>query len=558
MRNEENLLLKWFKLKNWTLLPFQKEAWELILQGKSGLISLPTGAGKTYAAYLPALSKIQDSNGLGTKILYITPLKALAKDLEIALKRPIDDLKLPYRVEKRTGDTSFARKNKQKTHPPEILLTTPESLALMLTDSPIQRFHSIQYVIVDEWHELLGTKRGVLLEVCLAKLKHLNPQVQIWGLTATIGNLHEAAQACVGMDRTPTLITANMKREVILNAILPETIDKLPWAGHLGLHMVTLVLQELSLEHPTIIFTNTRSQAERWYQAILERKPEWKNFIGLHHSSIDLKTRESIEEGIKSGVLKMIVCTSSLDLGIDLPVVERVIQIGSPKSIARLIQRAGRSSHKPLTPCQISLVPTHALEVIELEGYHKALQSHSIEERVPLKKCYDVLLQHLMTCAIGGGFNKEALYKEIKTTVCFSDLTIGEFEECLQILTIGGKALDAYPEYKKLILKEGLYQVEDLLIIRQHRMQIGAITSDPYVTVKLLKGKTIGSIEESFLTHLTPGDSFLFAGRCLKLVQFRDMTAHVRLSNELPNLTAMWKGGRLPFSSSLGHIIRHH
>jgi ATP-dependent Lhr-like helicase len=547
----------WFASKRWKILPFQKEAWDRYEEGKSGLISVPTGAGKTYAAYLPALARLHKKPGKGIQILYVTPLKALAKDLEYALKKPVDDLGLPYRVEKRTGDISASHKNKQKKNPPEILLITPESLALLLTEKDAAtKFGELQTIIVDEWHELLSSKRGTLLELCLARLKKWSLEVQIWGLTATIGNLKQAAQVCVGSDRTPCIITAKMTREVIIESILPDSIEKLPWAGYLGMPMLPYVLKQLSPDCPTLIFTNTRSQAERWYQAILEGRPEWENLIALHHSAIDKKSRERIEEEIKEGVLRFVVCTSTLDLGIDLPVVEKVIQIGSPKSVSRLIQRAGRSSHKPLTPCRIAIVPTHALEVIEIKGYRMALSQHIVEERIPLKKCYDVLLQHLTTCAIGGGFDKYEFFKEVKTCVAFEDLTFFEFENCLQFLISGGKSLDAYPEYKKLILQDGLYVVTDAMIIRRHKMNIGTISSDPYVAVQFAKGKTIGIVEESFLTQLKAGDSFLFAGKNLQLVQYRDLIAYVRLTKNSSKQTAVWRGSRLPFSAPLGEIIR--
>lgn len=551
------LISKWLAIKKWKFLPFQKEAYLRYYEGKSGLISVPTGAGKTYSVYLPALSQLHANPGKGIQILYITPLRALAKDLESTLKQPIDDLELPYRVEKRTGDTSVSIKNKQKKSPPEILLITPESLAVMLTDpEAVLKFSQLQTIILDEWHELLASKRGVLCELCLAKLKTWSPLVKIWGLTATIGNLEEAAQACVGMDRIPTLITAQMDREVILDTILLKTIKELAWAGHLGMRMLPYVMQKLSPEHPTLIFTNTRNQAEKWYQAILAEKPEWKHILALHHSSIDKTSRETIEEGIKSGLLRFVVCTSSLDLGIDLPKVEKIIQIGSPKSVARLIQRAGRSSHTPLTPCHIAIVPTHALEIIELKGYRLALKDHFVEERISLKKCYDVLLQHLTTCAIGGGFDPNDIFNEIKTTASFADLSQAEFDQCIHFLVSGGNALEAYPDYKKLVFKEGLYVVEDRLMIRRHKMSIGTISSDPYIPVKLLKGKMIGMVEESFLSQLKAGDSFLFAGRRLKLVQYRDLTAYVRLTTENQLQTVVWKGSRLPFSPSLGMMLR--
>ncbi len=557
MKKNKNPILEWISTRGWTILPFQKEVWEKIHEGKSGLISVPTGAGKTYAAYLPALSRLHETPGKGIHILYITPLKALAKDLEQALKEPILELNLPYKVEKRTGDTTASHKARQKKSPPEILLTTPESLSLMLSqDDAAMRFINLQMIIVDEWHELLGTKRGVLLELCLSRLKNWNSKVQIWALTATIGNHEEAAKVCVGMDRLPTLVTAQMKREVIIETILPESLEKLPWIGYLGIRMLPYVIQKLDPNLPTLIFTNTRSQAERWFQGIVDIKPEWKSLIALHHSSIDKASRTAIEENIKSGNLSFVVCTSALDLGIDLPRVKKVFQIGSPKSVARLIQRAGRSSHRPLTPCHISLVPTHALQVIELKGYKMAIEEHIIEDRIPLKKCYDVLLQHIVTCAIGGGIEKRAFFDEIKTTSCYADLSFEEYEYCLDFLITGGRAFNAYSEYRKLVINEDLLTVDDPQIIRRHKMNIGTIVSDSYAVIKMMKGKSLGTIEESFLTQLKPGDNFLFGGKRLKLVQYRDLTAYVRLTNEVDTQAAVWGGTGLPFSAPLGYVLR--
>lgn len=554
---KHSLIEQWFNFKKWEPLPFQKEAWLKFLEGKSGLISVPTGAGKTYAAYLSALSKLHEDPKKGIQILYITPLRALAKDLESALKAPIDDLKLIYRVERRTGDTSYIKKEKQNKHPPEILITTPESLAVMLCNGhATSQFSYLQSIIVDEWHELLASKRGVLFELCLSRLKAWKPSVQIWGLTATIGNIQQAAQVCVGVDRSPIIVNAKMEREVILTAVLPESLDKLPWTGRLGLRLLPYVLNRLNFNQSTLIFTNTRSQTERWYQAILEARPEWKNLIAIHHSAIDKKTREGIEEGIKFGSIRFVVCTSSLDLGIDLPRVEKVIQIGSPKSVARLLQRAGRSSHRPLTPCYIEVVPTHALELIEIQAYRLAIKEHHIESRLPLKNCYDVLMQHMMTCAIGEGFQKDELFSQIKTTACFQDLSLKEFEDCLHFLISGGNSLKAYPEYKKLVYSNDKYIVEDKGLIRRHKMSIGTISSDSQIIVKWAKGKAIGMIEESFLTNLKPGDHFLFGGKQLQLVQYRDMTAYVRLAKHKQKHAAVWKGSRLPFSTSLGAELR--
>jgi ATP-dependent Lhr-like helicase len=550
------LFLEWLAQQKGDVLPFQKKAWEHVLKGESGLISVPTGAGKTYAAYLPALAEMHANPSKGLQILYISPLKALARDLEIALQKPITDLNLEYRVEMRTGDTKTSMRKKQKSHPPEILLTTPESLAILLSDSTSKQFFShLKTVILDEWHELLGSKRGVLLELCMARLRKWNPDLKTWGLSATIGNLEEAAQICVGNHRPYTLITSALKREVNLESVLPDRLEKLPWAGQLGLRMAPLVSHVLSPNQSTLIFTNTRSQAERWHQALVELNPEWEPLMALHHSSIDKSERERIEQGMKEGTLRLVVCTSSLDLGIDFALVEKVLQIGSPKSIARLIQRAGRSSHRPMTPCHLAIVPTHALEVVELKGYRMALEAHEIESRKPLSLCFDVLIQHLATCAISGGFTKIEMWEEITSTAAFAALKPLEYDQCLNFLMNGG-VLHAYPEYHKLILEDDLYKIIDKQIIQRHRMNIGVIASDPHVPVKLTNGKTIGAIEENFMAGLEPGDRFLFAGRILELVQFRDLVATVRIGKGETKTAAVWQGSRLPFSAPLGRVLR--
>jgi ATP-dependent Lhr-like helicase len=548
---------QWFYQKGWTPMAFQEAAWNAYFDRKSGLISVPTGAGKTFAAYMAALSEVALAKTTGLQILHLSPLRALTADIEMAMQQPIDDMNLSIRVEKRTGDTNIKTRQKQIKKPPEVLLSTPESLAIMLSDpTAVDRFSDLRMIIIDEWHELLGSKRGVLLELCLARLKKWNPSVQIWGVSATIGNLEQAAQICVGMDRTPTIISAILDREVVLETILPDQMDQLPWSGQLGLRMLPFVLRKLTLDRTTLIFTNTRSQAERWHQAILEAKPEWKEWIAIHHSSIERVEREKIEAKLKEGLLKFVICTSSLDLGIDFSPVEFVIQIGSPKSIARLIQRAGRSSHRPMTPCRLAIVPTHALEIIELKGYRLALQKHIIENREPLPKCYDVLIQHLASCAISGGFIGEEMLAEVRKTSAYKDLTEKEFQDCLLILMQGGKCLIAYPEYRKLTLEGNLYVIRDRKMISRHRMNIGTITSDPHVPVRMLRGKTIGYMEENFLASMTPGDHFLFAGKVLELVQYRELTAYVRLGKKKVINATVWRGSRLPYSAPLGRVLR--
>lgn len=547
-------IYQWFKAKKWQPWKFQEEAWQQILAGKNGLISVPTGAGKTYAAYLGPLAEIHNSEEDGLQLLYITPLRSLTRDIEHALKLPIEDLGWKIKVESRTGDTSFHQKMKQKKKIPHILLTTPESLSILQAD-PTHKdfFKNLKYVIVDEWHELMGTKRGVLLTLSLAHLRPFLPRLKVWGMSATIANLEEAAHIIGGKEAV--IIKAAIERPVIMDSVLPAHAKSMPWAGFSGLPLLDYVLPHLDDCTSTLVFTNTRSQAERWFQALVLAKPEWQKKIGLHHSSIDKKERIKVEEGIKDGSYSIVVCTSSLDLGVDFPLVKRVIQIGSCKSVARLIQRAGRSSHQPMTPCHIILVPTHALEIVEILALRQALEKNAIETRAPLKMCYDVLFQHLVTLAIGGGFQKEQAYKEAATSYAFADLTRKEFDDILQHLVHGG-SLEAYPDFHKLVEEDGLYHVKDRSISLRHRMNIGTITSDTHVTLQLLRGKPIGSIEESFLASLKPKESFSFGGKVYELVQLANLTAIVRLSRSKDVRAPIWQGSRLPFSPSLADAVR--
>lgn len=552
-----DFIASFFSNKGYIPLPYQKDAWKCIFEKASGLICVPTGAGKTYAAYMGALANVHHKQQKGLQILYITPLRALARDLEEALRAPIIELDLPYRVESRTGDTSSATRQKQSKNPPEILLTTPESFALLLSQQNAHDlFKNLDTVIVDEWHELLGTKRGTLLELCLSRIKPYNPDLSIWGLTATVGNLKEAASCLVGQHKAANLITADLKRDVIIESILPQSLEMLPWAGQLGLKMLSYLLDHLSMAYSSLIFTNTRAQAERWHQAIWDARPDFRPYLALHHGSIDKKLREDIEQKLKIGILKCVVATSSLDLGVDFSPVERVFQIGSPKSIARLMQRAGRSSHKPLTPCRIGIVPTHAMEIAEIAAFRQAFAERRIESRIPLENCYDVLIQHMITCAIGGGFTKEGLFSEVKTAYSYRHLSDESFSNCLEFLMHGGKAFSAYPEYKKLIFDQGTYKVQEKRLVQFHRMNIGTIASDPQVPIKLMRGKLLGVVEENFITSLQPNDHFLFGGKVLELVQYRDLCAYVRLSRGEAKTTAIWQGGRMPYSSSLGELLR--
>lgn len=549
-------IIAWMKGRRWKPLPHQLALWDAIDKGESGLLQMPTGAGKTYAAFFGFLPKLgQGENGL--QLLYITPLRALTRDLEKSIRLPVEDMDLPLIIETRTGDTKASVRAKQRKRLPHILLTTPESLALLLSYADARTlFSTLKGVIVDEWHELMGSKRGSLLELNLARLRGLSPGLQSWALSATIHNSLEAAQAINGLIVKPHLITGERNRKLAIRTLLPDAEDNLPWAGHLGLKMLPKVLAELNPKESSLLFTNTRSQAERWYEAILLSRPEWEDIIGIHHGSIELSERERVEHGVKTGEIRFVVCTASLDLGVDFPEVDKVYQIGSPKQIARLMQRAGRSAHAPGKTSQLVFIPTHALELLEIVAAKDAVQSAEIEARSPIQKPLDVLAQHMVSSALADGFQPEELFREVKTAYSFAQLTQEEFDWTLAFVRDGSGTLKAYPQYCKIVWVEDRYRVVDPLIERRHRQNLGTIVSDAMMLIKLGRGKTLGSIEESFIAKMKKGESFLFGGRWLEIIAVRDLTAYVRLAKKSYGHVSVWAGTSLPWSPILSTRLR--
>ncbi len=550
-------LMAWFASKGWKPWDYQLKAWEAFRNGESGLIHLPTGSGKTLSAYGGPFSRMMETPQQGVYLLYITPLRAVARDIEKALLEPLEALKLPLTVQSRTGDTSAAVRNRQQKRLPNILITTPESLNLLLTrQDAASQLGSVQCVIVDEWHELLGSKRGTQMELALSRLRRFSPRLQVWGVTATLPNLAEAAEVLVGPGKPYSIIQGDIQRPVILQSLIPQNMDTFPWAGHLGLTMLKQVIDEIDFESSTLIFTNTRSQTERWYQALIDARPDWIGQVALHHSSLDKRNRRWVEAGLKEGYLKVVVCTSSLDLGVDFSPVSQVIQVGSPKGVNRLIQRAGRSSHQPGKPCRILCVPTHAFELLEYEAVRHAITQGHLEARRPLKQPLDVLVQHMMTCALGGGFTAKDLYEEVKGVYSYAQLSWETFLWALDLLVTGGRTLYAYPDYHRLQEEEGHFRVISTRLARLHRLNVGTILGDSAMEVRFLKGGRLGTIEESFLTKLHPGDVFLFSGRLLELVSIRETTAYVKLSKKPAKHVPAWQGGRLAWTPILSRYVR--
>lgn len=566
----------WLEGKGLKAFEFQEETWQMYLEGLSGIVNAPTGFGKTFSVFLAVLIdfinrhenyRSRKKNGL--QLLWITPLRALAKDISRAMQEVLAELEIPWKVSVRNGDTSISERQKQKTQAPEILIITPESLHLLLGSKGYpQLFRNLSCIAIDEWHELLGSKRGVQVELALSHLKRLQstPDAQedengrgllrIWGISATIGNLEEAMEVLLGKDHNGVIVRSNLQKKIALHTVLPETVERFPWAGHLGLKMMQHVLPIIHRSRSTLLFTNVRSQAEIWYQSLLDADPDLAGVIALHHSAIEGELRTWVEEQLHLGTLKVVVCTASLDLGVDFRPVDTVIQVGSPKGVARFLQRAGRSGHEPNAVSNIYFVPTHSLEIVEGAALEEGYQQRLIESRQPVLMAFDVLIQYMVTRAVGEGFRSEELYEEVITTHCYADLTKEEWQEMLAFICTGGNTLQGYDEYHKVVLIDGVYRVTNRRVAMRHRMHVGTIVGDTLMRVKFLGGGYIGTIEESFISRLQPGDVFVLAGKKLELIMVKDMEARVRRSTAKSAIVPSWMGGRLPLSANLGGVLR--
>lgn len=561
------IIHEWLAQKGHHPFAFQQEAWQHIINGKSGLVNAPTGCGKTYSVFIGVVidfinqypKNYQSKKNSGLQLTWITPLRALAKDIGRAMEEVIFELGMQWKVGIRNGDTPISERQKQKRQAPEVLIITPESLHLLLAQKNYpDTFKSLKTIAVDEWHELLGSKRGVQVELAISRIVAVNKAVTAWGISATIGNMEQARDVLMAsLNTTGEIVKADLRKKIIIESIIPEEIENYPWAGHLGIRLVKRVIPIIEENKTTLIFINTRGMSERWYQAILDVAPELAGAIALHHGSIEQDLRLWVEENLHTGKLKAVVCTASLDLGVDFRPVDAVIQVGSPKGVARFLQRAGRSGHQPDATSKIYFLPTHSLELVEAAALKEAIEQKVIESREPMLLCFDVLIQYLCTIAISDGFKPEQLFQEIKNTYCFRDINEDEWQQLLLFLTAGGKVLQQYDEYKKVeIGEDGIYRITNRRIAMRHRMHIGTIVSDAMMKVKFMSGGYIGVIEEWFISRLQPGDVFTLAGRNLELVMIKDMAVLVRKSNSKKSIVPSWMGGRMSLTANLGHILR--
>ena len=583
---------QWLKAKDFIPFAFQEETWQHIINNKSGLVNAPTGCGKTFSVFLGSIisfinehpENYQNKNNNGLQLLWITPLRALAKDIGRAMEEVIAELGMNWKIGIRNGDTSMSERAKQKRQVPEVLIITPESLHLLLAQKHYPEvFKTLKIVAVDEWHELLGSKRGVQVELALSRIisqriegskqiylsgrqankANFNSALNVWGISATIGNLQEAKDVLLSplsqfelKEKDFVTVTANIDKPIDIESIFPDEIEKYPWAGHLGIKLVDKVIPIILESKTTLIFINTRGMSEMWYQALLSACPDLAGAIALHHGSIEQELRFWVEENLHTGNLKAVVCTASLDLGVDFRPVETVIQVGSPKGVARFLQRAGRSGHRPGEVSKIYFLPTHSLELIEAAALKEATEIKLIESREPRILCFDVLIQYLSTLAISDGFYPENIFKEIKSTFCYRDITKEEWLQIIHFSTEGGVALQQYDDYKKIEIIDGLYKINNRRIAMRHRMHIGTIVSDPMMKVKFISGGYVGVIEEWFIAGMQPGDVFTLAGRTLEFVMIKDMTCVVRKSNAKKSRIPSWQGGRMPLSANLGFMLR--
>lgn len=552
------IITKWMDESGREPFGFQERAWVKFAEGYSGMVVAPTGFGKTYSVFLAVVIDYMshpEKYGSGMKLLWITPLRALAKDLAKAMSEALDQIGLDWEVSVRNGDTPVAVRAKQTRKMPDILIITPESLHLLLAQKQHGKFFKhLQCVVVDEWHELLSSKRGVMTELAVSRLFNYHKNLRIWGITATIGNLDEAIEVLIPYPIKKIKVVAKEKKKIEIRSVFPKDVEVLPWAGHLGTQLVDQIIPIILESQTTLVFTNTRSQAEMWYQVLLSTHPDFAGQIAIHHSSVDKDIRIWIEEHLSSGYLKAVISTSSLDLGVDFKPVDTVIQIGSSKGIARFLQRAGRSGHSPFETSKIYFVPTHSLELIEVAALKEAIKQNKIESREPMVLSFDVLLQYLLTLAVGDGFREEETFNQIKQTNAFNQMTEEEWRWMLTFITVGG-SLKNYEEYHKVVVEDGLYKVKSRRIAMLHRMNIGAIVSDSMLKVKYFGGGYVGMIEEYFISKLKKNDKFVLAGRVLEVVHVKEMTVFVR--NTIgKGIVPSYLGGRLPLSSSLSGFLR--
>jgi ATP-dependent helicase Lhr and Lhr-like helicase len=545
----------WFASRGWAPHEHQLGLLALDRAGRSALLVAPTGGGKTLAGFLPSLIDLTERPRAGLHTLYVSPLKALAVDIHRNLMQPIAEMDLAITVETRTGDTPQAKRQRQRRQPPQMLLTTPESLALLLsyTDAP-RIFGGLARIVVDELHALAGNKRGDLLALGLARLRRLAPGCRMVGLSATVADEESLADWLVEESGTATLVHGRPGPRPEVDILV--TREYLPWSGHMALHAVAEVYARIRQAKTTLVFVNTRAQAELIFQS-LWRINDDNLPIALHHGSLAPEQRRKVEAAMARGGLRAVVATSSLDLGVDWAAVDLVIQVGAPKGASRLIQRIGRANHRLDEPSRAVLVPANRFEVLECRAALEAVRENSLDGEPPHPGGLDVLAQHLLGMACSAPFEAEHMYGEVVSAAPYRGLPRADFDAVLEFVATGGYALAAYERWHRLTRDdEGRWGPADAGVARRYRMNVGVIVQQPMIKVRFRRGRVLGEIEENFIQGLEIGDTFMFAGEMLRFEGLREMSAEVtRGSGDAPKVPA-YMGGRLPLTTHLADRVR--
>ncbi|MGE0409963.1 MAG: ligase-associated DNA damage response DEXH box helicase [Amphiplicatus sp.] len=555
----------WFSSRGWRPRPHQLECLAAAREKRSCLVIAPTGAGKTLAGFLPSLVDLAAGGAReGVHTLYISPLKALAVDIARNLAAPVKEMNLSISIETRTGDTPPSRRQRQKYRPPDILLTTPEQVALLLANKDAGRlFAGLKAVVIDELHAVVNGKRGHLLALGLARLRRHAPELRATGLSATVPAPAPLLDFLIPQNEgaePARLIRAEGGARPSVRVL--DSDSPIPWAGHSARHAFREVYEAIRASKLTLVFVNTRSQAERAFEA-LWRMNDDNLPIALHHGSLDVERRRKVEAAMTRGALRAVVATSTLDLGVDWGDVDLVIQMGAPKGASRLTQRIGRANHRMDEPSSALLIPGNRFEVLECLAAKEAIDEGALDGEAPGEGALDVLAQHVLGMACAAPFDPDALYREIVSAAPYARLSRAVFEEILAFVATGGYALNAYDRFKRVVkTKEGLYRVRSPEVAQRYRMNVGTIVEAPAFTIRLAAGKPmragrkLGTVEEWFVEGLAPGDTFLFAGEILRFLGIEGTDALVaRAPGEDPRIPT-WNGGKFPLTTYLADRVR--
>ena len=554
-----DILADWFTTRGWAPHGHQLAMLEAARARQSALLIAPTGGGKTLAGFLPSLTELITADPLpdGLHTLYISPLKALAVDIHRNLEQPVAEMGLAIRAETRTGDTPQSKRQRQRKKPPHMLMTTPESLALLLSyeDAP-EMFSTLRCVILDELHAIEDNKRGDLLSLGLSRLQAIAPAPRRVGLSATVAEPDRLRRwlSTSGRADDVQLVLGEAGAEPDVKVL--ETRAEMPWSGHMGAHAVPEIYERLKAGGTTLVFVNTRAQAEIVFQE-LWRLNEDKLRIALHHGSLAVEQRRKVEAAMVRGDLDAVVATSSLDLGVDWAAVDLVIQVGAPKGATRLLQRIGRANHQLNNPSKAMLVPTNRFEVLECRAALDAIRAHTLDGISERPGGLDVLAQHILGTACAGPVDRDRLFAQVRTAGPYAGLSREDFDDVFEFVATGGYALGAYERFRRLHENaEGLFEIAGKTVIRDYRMNVGTIVEAPTLKVRMGRGRVLGEVEESFVNYLTAGDTFVFAGRILEFVEVRETSVITRPGKGDAPAVPAYVGGRFPLSTHLADRVR--